>query len=169
MGRRNVSQDLDVIDTRILELVQEDAGLSVADIADRVGLSSSPCWRRIKRLEEIGVIRRRVTILDREALGLDFEVMASVKLSLPNRENLEKFEAAIASWPEVVDCATVTGAVDYMIRIVTTDMHAYDGFLRDKLLGLGIVADVQSRIVIRVAKRTTAVPLGLTDGRGRGR
>lgn len=114
------------------------------------------------------MIRKRVTILDREALGLDFEVMATVKLSLPTRDNLEKFEAAIGSWPEVVDCATVTGAVDYMIRVVTTDMHAYDSFLRDKLLGLGIVADVQSRIVIRVAKRTTAVPLGLS-ARGRTR
>jgi Lrp/AsnC family transcriptional regulator len=155
-----VSNELDVIDSRILDLVQEDAGLSVAEIADKVGLSSSPCWRRIKRLEEIGVIRRRVTILDREALGLDFEVIASVKLSLPTRENLERFEAAILGWAEVVDCVTVTGAVDYMIRVVTTDMHAYDGFLRDKLLALGIVADVQSRIVMRVAKRTTSVPLG---------
>lgn len=151
--------ELDYVDFRILELIQEDAALSVAEIADRIGLSSSPCWRRIKRLEEIGVAKKRVTLLDREALGLDFEVIASVKLSLPNRENLEKFEAAVEEWPEVVDCATVTGAVDYMIRVVTSDMHAYDGFLRDKLLGLGLVSDVQSRIVINVSKRTTAIPL----------
>lgn len=154
-----MSIELDNIDFRILELIQEDAALSVAEIADRIGLSSSPCWRRIKRLEEINVIAKRVTLLDREALGLDFEVMASVKLSLPNRENLEKFEAAVANWPEVVDCATVTGAVDYMIRIVTSDMHSYDSFLRDKLLGLGLVSDVQSRIVINVSKRTSAIPL----------
>jgi DNA-binding Lrp family transcriptional regulator len=162
-----VSEELDSIDVRILDLVQEDAALSVAEIADKVGLSSSPCWRRIKRLEEIGVITKRVTILERAALGLDFEVMASVKLALPNRENLEKFEAAVATWPEVVDCATVTGAVDYMIRVVTTDMHAYDGFLRDKLVGQGLVSDVQSRIVIRVAKRTTSVPLGLSQSKRR--
>ena len=162
-----MSEELDSIDVRILDLVQEDAALSVAEIADKVGLSSSPCWRRIKRLEEIGVITKRVTILERAALGLDFEVMASVKLALPNRENLEKFEAAVANWPEVVDCATVTGAVDYMIRVVTTDMHAYDGFLRDKLLGQGLVSDVQSRIVIRVAKRTTSVPLGLSQSKRR--
>lgn len=150
---------LDAIDLRILDLVQNDAALSVAEIAEKVSLSSSPCWRRIKRLEEIGVIQQRVTILDRAALGLDFEVMASVKLALPNRENLERFEANVALWPEVIDCVTVTGAVDYMIHIVTTDMHAYDSFLRDKLLGQGLVSDVQSRIVIRVTKRTTAVPL----------
>ncbi len=154
-----MSADLDQIDFRIMELVQEDAALSVAEIADRIGLSSSPCWRRIKRLEEIGIIAKRVTLLDRAALGLDFEVMASVKLALPNRENLEKFEAEAQNWPEVVDCATVTGAVDYMIRVVTSDMHAYDEFLRDKLLGIGLVSDVQSRIVIRVSKRTSALPL----------
>jgi Lrp/AsnC family transcriptional regulator len=159
-----VSPELDPIDVRILELVQDDAALSVAEVADKVGLSSSPCWRRIRRLEDIGVITKRVTILDRASLDLNFEVMASVKLALPTRENLEKFEAAVADWPEVVDCVTVTGAVDYMIQIVTTDMNAYDGFLRDKLLGQGLVSDVQSRIVIRVAKRTTSVPLSLTKG-----
>jgi DNA-binding Lrp family transcriptional regulator len=153
--------DIDAVDAKILDLVQTDAALSVAEIAERVGLSSSPCWRRIKRLEELGVITGRVTLLDRERLGLTFEVIASVKLVLPTRENLERFETAVIDWPEVVDCATVTGAVDYMLRIITTDMHAYDDFLRDKILSLGLVSDVQSRIVIRVAKRTTAAPLGL--------
>ena len=158
-----MSVELDQIDKSILELVQNDASLSVADIADRVGLSSSPCWRRIKRMEEQGVILRRVTVLDRSALGLNFEVVASVKLQLPNRDNLEQFEAAIEGWPEVVECMTVTGAVDYIIRVLTTDMHAYDDFLRDKLLSLGLVSDVQSRIIVRVAKRTTSVPLSLVD------
>jgi Lrp/AsnC family transcriptional regulator len=154
-----MSDELDNTDRAILRLIQEDAAMSVAEIADKVSLSSSPCWRRIKRMEDIGIIKRRVTLLDREMLGLDFEVMASVKLTLPNRENLEAFERAIQDWPEVVDCATVTGAVDYMIRVVTKDMHSYDSFLRDRLLGLGLVSDVQSRIVMRVAKRTTAIPI----------
>lgn len=153
---------LDAIDVKILELIQGDASLSVAEISERVGLSSSPCWRRIKRLEELGVIVARVTLLDRQKLGLTFEVIASVKLQLPTRENLERFEEAVSRWPEVVDCATVTGAVDYMLRIVTRDMQAYDDFLRDKILSLGLVSDVQSRIVIRVAKRTTAAPLALS-------
>ncbi|MEL7482262.1 MAG: Lrp/AsnC family transcriptional regulator [Pseudomonadota bacterium] len=153
----------DAVDAKILELIQEDAGLSVADIAERVGLSSSPCWRRIKRLEEQGVIQKRVTLLDRDQLGLNFEVMASVKLALPNRENLEAFEKLVHGWEEVSECMTVTGAVDYVVHVITTDMHAYDDFLRDKLLGSALVSDVQSRIVIRVAKRTTALPLGIID------
>jgi DNA-binding Lrp family transcriptional regulator len=157
----NLTEELDTIDARILDLLQADASLSIAEIADKVGLSSSPCWRRIERLKKAGIIQGQVTLLDRDRLGLAFEVIASVKLQLPNRENLERFENAVQKWPEVVDCVTVTGAVDYMLRIVTTNMHAYDDFLRDRMLSLGLVLDVQSRIVIRVAKRSTAAPLGL--------
>ena len=153
--------ELDAVDTKILEILQRDAACAVSEIAERVGLSSSPCWRRIKRLEEEGVITGRVTLLDAQMLGLNFEVLASVKLQLPTRDNLERFEAAVIDWPEVVDCATVTGASDYALRIVTIDMHSYDDFLRDRILSLGLVSDVQSSIVIRVAKRTTAAPLGL--------
>lgn len=158
-----LSEDLDSVDVRILELLQQDASLSIAEIAERVGLSSSPAWRRIERLKKAGVIVRQVTLLDKEKLGLTFEVFASVKLQLPSRENLEKFETAIAAFPEVVECATVTGAVDYMLRIVTRDIHAYDDFLRDKMLALGLVSDVQSRIVMRVPKRTTAAPIELVS------
>ncbi len=156
-----MAEVLDDVDIRILDLLQRDASLSIAEIAERVGLSSSPAWRRIERLKKAGVITGQVTLLDAEKLGLTFEVWASVKLQLPSRDNLEKFETAIAGWPEVVECATVTGAVDYMLKIVTRDIHAYDDFLRDKMLGLGLVSDVQSRIVMRVAKRTTAAPLEL--------
>jgi DNA-binding Lrp family transcriptional regulator len=156
-----LSEQLDAVDARILDLLQQDASLSIAEIAERVGLSSSPAWRRIERLKKTGVITRQVTLLDHEKLGLQFEVFATVKLQLPSRENLETFEKAVADWPEVVECATVTGAVDYMLRVVTRDMHAYDDFLRDKMLALGVVSDVQSRIVMRVPKRTTAAPLGL--------
>ncbi len=156
-----MSLELDSIDAKILDLIQRDAGMSVADIAEAVGLSSSPCWRRIKRMEEQGLIERRVTLLNHQKLGLGFEVIANVKLTLPSRENLDQFERAIDEWPEVVECMTVTGAVDYFIRIITTDIHAYDNFLRDKLLGLGLVSDIQSRIVVNVSKRTTAAPLGL--------
>lgn len=156
-----MTEELDAVDARILELLQHDASLSIADIAERVGLSSSPAWRRIERLKKAGVILRQVTLLDQEKLGLSFQVIASVKLQLPSRENLDRFETAIAGWPEVVECALVTGAVDYVLRVVTRDMHAYDDFLRDKILALGLVSDVQSRIIMRVPKRTTAVPLEL--------
>jgi DNA-binding Lrp family transcriptional regulator len=156
-----VSDHLDAVDARILDLIQHDAALSVAEIAERVGLSSSPCWRRIKRLEDDGVIQRRVTILDREKLGLGFEVYCTVKLSLPTKDNLDTFEESVKRWPEVVQCATVTGAADYELRIVTRDMHAFDAFLRDRILSLGLVSNIESRIVIRAVKNSTAVPLGL--------
>ncbi len=152
---------LDAVDAKILDLIQRDAGLSVAEIAERVGLSSSPCWRRIKRLEDTGVIQGRVTLLDRERLGLAFEVYAEVKLNLPTKENLEAFEAAIVDLPEVSQCATVTGGMDYVLRIVTRDMTAFDEFLRGKLLSLGLVSNIESRIVIRSVKNSTVVPLGL--------
>lgn len=158
-----MSEALDAVDAKILDLIQHDAGLSVAEIAERVGLSSSPCWRRIKRLEDAGVIVRRVTILDRERLGLGFEVYCTVKLTLPTRENLDTFEAAIMRMPEVVQCATVTGSADYELRIVTRDMNAFDEFLRDKILTLGVVSNIESRIVIRSVKFTTAAPLGLVS------
>jgi len=158
-----LSDTLDTIDAKILDLIQNDASLSVADIADRVGLSSSPCWRRIKRMEEAGIIEGRVTLLDRSSLGLGFEVVANVKLALPSKDNLEAFERLVNQWSEVMECMTVTGAVDYIIRVTTIDMHAYDAFLREKLLGSALVSDVQSRIVINVAKRTTALPLGLVS------
>ncbi len=158
-----MAESLDAVDARILDLIQHDAGLSVAEVAERVGLSSSPCWRRIKRLEDSGVIQRRVTLLDRGRLGLDFEVFAEVKLALPTRDNLEAFDAAVARWPEVAQCATVTGGMDYVLRVVTRDMAGFDIFLREKLLSLGLVSNVESRIVIRNVKHTTAVPLGLVS------
>ena len=156
-----MADELDPVDARILDILQQDAGLSVAEVADRVGLSASPCWRRIKRLEDTGLIRKRVTLLDATKLGLDFEVYAIVKLSLPSTENLDRFEAAVAGWPEVVQCATITGREDYVLRIITSDMHAFDQFLREKLLSLGIVSDCESHIVTRGVKNVTSLPLGI--------
>ena len=154
---------LDDADVRILGVLQEDATLSVAAVAAKANMSQNACWRRIKRLEDAGVIQRRVTILDRERLGLGFEVYCTVKLSLPTKDNLDAFETAITRLAEVVQCATVTGAADYELRIVTRDMHAFDDFLRDKILSLGLVSNIESRIVIRSVKNTTAAPLGLVS------
>lgn len=161
-----MAEILDPIDLKLLDLLQTDAGLSVAELADKVGLSTSPCWRRIKRLEEMGVIQRRVTVLDREKLGLAFEVYCTVKLSLATKANLEAFEKAISGWSEVVQCATVTGAADYELRVVTRDIHAFDDFLREKILALGLVSNIESRIVISAVKSTTAVPLDLVPRDG---
>jgi Lrp/AsnC family transcriptional regulator len=156
-----MADTFDSIDAKILGIIQADAALSVAQVAEAVGLSSSPCWRRIKRMEEAGLILRRVTILDREKLGLDFEVYCAVKLSLPSKSNLDTFDKAVEAWPEVVECATVTGSADYQLRVVTRDMKAFDEFLREKVLSLGLVSNIESRIVIRPVKTSTAVPLNL--------
>ena len=158
-----MADKFDEIDAQILSLIQNDATLTVADIAAKVGLSTSPCWRRIKRLEEIGIIRDRVTLLDRQKLGLDFEVFTAIKLSLPNKDNIRKFELAVADMPEVMQCATVTGAVDFMLRIVTKDMHSYEDFLREELLAIDVISDVQSRIVLRESKGSHRLPLHLID------
>lgn len=156
-----MAETFDPIDAKILSIIQADAALSVAQVAEAVGLSSSPCWRRIKRMEEAGLILRRVTILDREKLGLDFEVYCAVKLSLPSKANLDTFDQAVKGWPEVVECATVTGSADYQLRIITRDMKAFDEFQREKMLSLGLISNIESRIVIRPVKNATAIPLNL--------
>ena len=156
-----MAETLDAIDAKILAIIQEDAALPVAEVAEKVGLSSSPCWRRIKRMEETGLIVSRVTILNREKLGLGFEVYCSVKLTLPSKENLDAFDRAVMEWPEVVHCATVTGSADYQLHVITRDMRAFDEFEREKMLSLGLISNIESHIVIRGVKDTTAIPLNL--------
>ncbi|HAD26810.1 MAG TPA: AsnC family transcriptional regulator [Alphaproteobacteria bacterium] len=150
---------LDKTDRHILRLIQEDATLSIAEVAEAVGLSSSPCWRRIRQMEEAGIIRKRVTLLDREKLGLHFVAFATVKLATPNRDTMTAFEAELMHWPEVMDCYSITGEADYMLRVVTADIHHYDAFQRDKLLACGLISDVLTRIVVRPIKRINALPV----------
>lgn len=150
---------LDPGDIRILRVLQRDASLSIAEIAKAAGMSQTPCWRRLKRLRESGVIRQIAALVDREAVGLDFVAYAFVKLALPSRANMETFDSLINRWPEVVTCERVTGAVDYLIKVVTEDIKAYDEFLRHKLLDTDLVSDVQSRIVVSTVKDTSALPL----------
>ena len=151
--------ELDEIDRQILEILQEDASLSSAQVAERVGLSSSPCWRRIQRLEKSGVIRKRVALLDPSALGLTIVVFASVRLTAHGRQALPEFEAEVARYPEVMECYTVSGGQDYLLRVATRDIHAYEVFLREQLLQLPSVAEVHSRIAITQVKYTTAMPI----------
>jgi Lrp/AsnC family transcriptional regulator len=150
---------IDDTDARILDLLQHDARLSNAEVAGRVELSVSACWRRIQRLEKLGVIRARVALLDVAKLGLGITVFESVKLSSHGRQALPEFEAAIREFPEVVECYTVTGQVDFILRIVTRDIPSYERFLRDHLLQLPHVAEVHSTIALTQVKYTTAVPL----------
>ncbi|WP_068085563.1 Lrp/AsnC family transcriptional regulator [Polycladidibacter stylochi] len=150
---------LDPADIRVLRILQKDASQSIADIAREAGMSQTPCWRRIKRLKESGVIKQVAALVDRESVGLGFLAYSFVKLNVPSRDNMETFDRLVAIWPEVVTCERITGAVDYLIKVVTTDMKAYDDFLRLKLLDNDLVSDVQSRIVVSTIKETIALPL----------
>ena len=122
-------------------------------------MSQTPCWRRIKKLKDNGVIRQIAAVVDREAVGLNFVSYAFVKLALPSRDNMEEFDRLVNHWPEVVTCERITGAVDYLIKVVTDDIKTYDDFLRLKLLDNTLVSDVQSRIVVSTVKDTVALPL----------
>jgi Lrp/AsnC family transcriptional regulator len=122
-------------------------------------MSQTPCWRRIKKLKEKGIIRQITAVIDREAVGLGFVAYSFVKLGVPSRDNMETFDKLVDRWPEVVICERITGAVDYLIKVVATDIKAYDDFLRLKLLDNTLVSDVQSRIVVHTVKHTVALPI----------
>jgi Lrp/AsnC family transcriptional regulator len=152
---------MDKIDLKILELLQSDATRSSASIAEAVGLSPSPCWRRISLLEESGVLKRRVAILDREKLGLGVTVIVHVRLTTHGRQSLHDFEERVRTFPEVMQCFTVTGNTDFVLVVVTTDIRAYERFMREQLSQLPGVHAIESNIVMTVVKDTTALPLQL--------
>ena len=151
--------ELSRTDLQILELLQEDASLSSQQIADRINLSQSPCWRRINRLEKAGLIDRRVAILDREGLGMEVVVFATVNLSDHGQENLVEFEREVDVFPEVLECYTMTGAWDYMLKVVTRDIRHYERFIREKLMRLRHIGEVHSHIAVTEIKNTTRLPL----------
>jgi Lrp/AsnC family transcriptional regulator len=153
------STPLDAFDRDILALLQEDASLSAADIGARVGLSQSPCWRRIHRLERDGYVSRRVALLDRHRLGLDVLVFALVKLTAHGRRSLPEFAEAIRGRPEVLECFTLMGDMDFLLRVVVPDVQAYERFFFDVLSQLPGVQEVHSNIAMSEMKSTTALPL----------
>lgn len=150
---------LDAYEKRILRLLQEDASLSNAEIADRVGLSASPCWRRIDRLEREGFIRRRVALLDRRKVGLNAQIFAQVKLNAHGRANLDEFAAAIRELPEVLECYVMMGSIDFLLRIVAPDIEAYEKLFFNRLSQLPGVQEVNSNVALSEIKATTALPL----------
>lgn len=157
---------MDKTDLRILELLQKDASRSTAEIAEAVGLSSSPCWRRISLLEESGVIRKRVALLDRDKLGLNVTVIVSVRLTTHGRQSLADFEERVRTFPQVIQCFTVMGAIDFVLTVVTTDIRAYERFMREDLSQLPGVQGIESNIVMTAIKDTTALPLELVTPGG---
>ena len=157
--KARIQKPLDSIDRRILEVLQRDAALSAADVAARVGLSTTTCWRRIQQLEQAGVIKGRVAVLDRAALGLDVMVFVQVRLSTQGRDAIAQFDRAIRDRPEVLDCYTLTGEWDFCLRIVTRDMKEYEAFFLDHLSKIPNVQSVNSSIAVTVVKESTALPL----------
>jgi Lrp/AsnC family transcriptional regulator len=151
---------LDAFDLRILGALQADSSLSTNDLSDAVGLSQSPCWRRLQRLRQEGYIKREVALLDRERLGLNVQVFAMVKLSAHGRANVTQFTHAVGAYPEVLECHITLGGMDCMLRVVTSSMEAYRAFFFDKLSTLPGVQEVNSVVSLDETKSTTALPLG---------
>jgi Lrp/AsnC family transcriptional regulator len=156
---KNLQPTVDRIDRRILDVLQREGALAVADVAARIGLSTTTCWRRIQALEQAGVIRGRVAVLDRAALGLDVTIFAHVKLSTQGRDAIAAFAEAIRERPEVLDCYTTMGEWDFMLRIVTRDIKAYEAFYLDHLSKLPYVQSINSSVTVTVIKETTVLPI----------
>lgn len=150
---------LDAADLRILSLLQSDSSLSTTEVAERVGLSQAPCWRRIQRLKESGYIRAQVSLLDRQKIGLNTQIFAQVKLTAHGRSNLSEFSEAIQRFPEVLECFVMMGTIDFMLRIVTKDIEAYERFFFDKLSQVPGVQEINSMVALSEIKSTTALPL----------
>ncbi len=154
-----MAEALDSYEKRILALLQEDASLSTSAIAEKVGLSSSPCWRRIDRLEREGFIKRRVALVDRKKIGLNAHIFAQIKLNAHGRANLDEFATAIQAFPEVLECYVLMGSVDFLIRVVATDIEAYERFFFDRLSQLPGVQEVNSTVALSEIKATTVLPI----------
>jgi Lrp/AsnC family transcriptional regulator len=155
---------IDRIDLRILSALQKDASLSTAEIAHRVGLSQSPCWRRISLLEADGVIRKRVALLSREKVGLGVLVFTHVKLASHGWQSLPKFKQKVVSFPEVVQCYMVIGDFDFILLVATRTINDYNEFIQKRLSQVPGVQAIESRIVLEEAKNTTELPLELVGG-----
>ncbi len=150
---------MDAIDRKILSVVQEDASLSVADIGQRVGLSSTPCWKRLQKLEAEGVITRRVALIDPDKIGLGITVFVSVETGDHSQDWLARFAELVSAMPEVMEFYRMAGDVDYMLRVVVRDMQSYDAFYK-KLIAAVPLKNVTSRFAMERIKSTTALPIG---------
>ena len=149
---------MDAIDRKILAVVQQDASLSVAEIGQRVGLSSTPCWKRLQRLEADGVIIRRVALIDPEKVGLGITVFVSIETGDHSQEWLKRFAEVVGAMPEVMEFYRMAGDVDYMLRVVVPDIQGYDGFYK-KLIATVPLKNVTSRFAMERIKSTTALPI----------
>jgi len=150
---------MDAIDRKILTTLQDDASLSVAEIGSRVGLSSTPCWKRIQRLEADGVIRKRVALIDQDKVGLGITVFVSIETGDHSQDWLDRFAEVVRAMPEVMEFHRMAGDVDYMLRVVVPDIAGYDAFYK-RLIATVPLKNVTSRFAMERIKSTTALPIG---------
>ncbi len=150
---------MDEIDLKILKTLQENARTANSDLAERVGLSPAPCLRRVRALEEDGVIRKYATLLDPGSVNLGVAVFVQISLDLQVEDRLEKFERAIMRRPEVLECYLMTGDSDYLLRVVVPDVAAYERFLKDSLTRIEGVAGIKSSFALKQVKYSTVLPL----------
>jgi Lrp/AsnC family transcriptional regulator, leucine-responsive regulatory protein len=158
------NMDLDAIDQRIVGELQDNARLTNVELAARVGLSPSPCLARVRALEQSGVINRYVTLLDPAKLGLNVSMFIQVSLEKQIEPALEMFQAAISSFPEVMECYLMTGDSDYLLRVIVPDMQALEKFIVGRLSKTPGVANIRSSLALKQVKYKTALPLGGADG-----
>jgi Lrp/AsnC family transcriptional regulator len=149
---------MDKLDKKILDLLQRDADLTAAEIADRIGLSKAPCWRRIQRLRESGIIRKTVALLDARALNVGTTVFVTIKAPSHSAGWFEKFAKVVRDMPEVTELHRMSGDVDYLLRVVVPDIEAY-GSVYKKLIGALEMLDVSASFSLETIKATTALPL----------
>lgn len=149
---------IDLVDQKILESLQQDATLSLAEISELVGLSPSPCWKRIKRLEDAGVIVKRVALLDRQALQLGVTVIVSIRAARHNEEWFEQFSQGVICIPEVIEFYRMSGDVDYILKVVAKDIDDYDRIYRE-LIKIADLTDVSSTFAMQELKSTTVLPV----------
>jgi Lrp/AsnC family transcriptional regulator len=149
---------MDDIDINILDLLQRDAGLSIAQVAERVGLSLTPCWKRIQRLEAGGIIEKRVALLNPEKLGLGITVFVTIETGDHSQQWLEQFADFVAGMPEVIELYRLAGDVDYMLRVVVPDMQSYDHFYKRLIAGMSL-KKVTSRFAMERIKASTILPI----------
>ncbi len=150
---------LDAIDRRLLAALQDNGRLSATELAEKVGLTTSPCLRRIRNLEEAGVIQGYSTVIDQTKVGLPVSVFVSIKLERQREDTMLRFEEAIRRWPEVVECYLMTGTRDYLLRVVARDLTDYERFLKQTLTRLDGVASIESSFALAQVKHSSALPI----------
>lgn len=162
MSNSKLNITLDRTDRRILDELQKDGAISNLDLADKVGLSPSPCSRRVKALQESGIIQKTVAVLDQKALGLDMVAMISISMDRHTPERFENFETLVSNFPEVLECYLITGSsADYLLKVIVKDMEGYQQFLLGKLTRIEGVSGVHSSFVMRKVVDSSRLPLSL--------